>query len=83
LGVSFLTVAIMNHVTQAYLAGVTAPPDIDGVNLWGTLRNPATPHRTEVLISGEIIRQGKWKLVIGKALYFFLPPRCKQPTSRQ
>ena len=53
------------HATFAALAGVQAPSDIDGVDAWPTLVNPAVKHRSEVLISGNILRQDKWKLAVG------------------
>lgn len=53
------------HATFAALAGVQAPSDIDGVDAWPTLVNPAVKHRSEALISGNILRQDKWKLAVG------------------
>lgn len=55
------------HATFAALAGVHAPNDIDGVNAWPTLVNPTVKHRSEVLISGNILRQDKWKLAVGSS----------------
>eukprot|EP00035_Acanthoeca_spectabilis_P004781 m.106897 g.106897 ORF g.106897 m.106897 type:complete len:595 (-) comp12726_c0_seq2:229-2013(-) len=50
------------------LAGVDAPTTgLDGMDLWPTLTNLSRAYRTSVLIADNILRVGRWKIVIGGA----------------
>ena len=51
--------------TFSVMAGVALDPGLDSVDVWPTLVDPGTPHRTEALVSNNILRQGRWKLLIG------------------